>query len=551
MSDPRDNFLIGSKSATRLLLFAAAVSFPLLLGLVWVIWLLANAQWEEQKTTLRLATSSLTAAVDSEIQRHLAVAQSLANFVPLANGDRHLLYQHAVAATASLPGTWALLADLDGNQLINTLRPVEEPLPPVLNYDLVKKVADIKRPYVSDLIQGALIRRLFTAVYVPAFKEGLVTNVAIFPMDTSEISKILVRQPVPTGWVVGVIDRNGRFIARSRDEASQLGSLASEGWRAAAKKEREGVFENISMEGVPLFSAHKRTESADWSVSIGAPRAVLTSAFRESVLITVTVVMLAMFLSAAIAIAVARAIVRHTSSLLQGADAMLANKQFQPNQTGILEIDRALLAFSQGADQLLEKQKTQDLMLNELSHRMQNTLAVIQALAVTASKDCRDVHEFVRSFTSRLNGIARANSVLTSSKWRGASLSELLTQSLMPYADDYRRISLQGPDVWIPAKEALALALTFHELATNAGKYGALSRAEGTISVLWVMDENAVDLTWTERDGPSVVPPGKSGFGTRLVQLNVEQLHGTLDVNWEERGLTIKIRFPSPDDSER
>jgi len=550
MSVPRENSLVGSKSATRLFLFAAAVSFPLLLGLVWVILLLANAQWEEQKTTLRLATSSLTAAVDSEIQRHLAVAQSLANFVPLANGDRRLLYQHALAATASLPGTWALLADLDGKQVINTLRPLEEPLPPVLNYDLVRRVAESRRPYVSNLIEGALIRRLFTAVYVPAFKDGVVINVAIFPMDTSEISKILVRQPVPTGWLLGVIDGNGRFIARSRDEASQLGSLASEGWRTAAQNEREGVFENVSMEGVPLFSAHKQTEAADWSVSIGAPKGALTSAFRESVLITFTLVLLAMFVSAAVAITVARAIVRHTRSLVEGADAMLANKQFQPTQTGVLEIDRALLAFSQGADQLIERQKTQDLMLKELSHRMQNTLAVIQALAVTAAKDCDDVNDFVRSFTNRLSGIARANSVLTSTTWRGASLSELLKQALVPYADDYRRIELKGPQVWVPAKEALYLALTFHELATNAGKYGALSRAEGTVSVLWVIEEDAVDLSWSERDGPSISAPKRSGFGTRLVQLNVEQLHGTMDVIWEERGLTIKLRFPVPDASQ-
>jgi hypothetical protein len=97
MSDPQEKSSVRwSNSAMRLLLFAAAASFPLLLGLVWVILLPANAQWEEQKTTLRLPTSSLTAAVDSEIQRHLAVAQSLANFVPLANGDRRLLYQHAL-----------------------------------------------------------------------------------------------------------------------------------------------------------------------------------------------------------------------------------------------------------------------------------------------------------------------------------------------------------------------------------------------------------------------------------------------------------------------
>ena len=542
------NRLLGSTSArARLLLFAVAVSFPLLLGFIWVIALLTNAQWEEQKTALRLTTSSLTAAVDAEIQRHLAVAQSLANFVPLANGDRLLIYQHAVAATASLPGTWALLADPQGNQVINTLRPVEEQLPPVLNSDLVRKVVESKRPYISNLIEGALVRRLFTAVYVPVFKDKVVINVAIFPMDTAEISKILVRQPVPSGWVMGVIDGGGRFIARSRDEERQLGNFSSEGWRAVAKKEREGFFESNSIEGIPLFSAHKQTDTADWSVSVGAPRAVLTAAFRESVLITAGLVLLVVLLSAATAITVARAIDRHTTSLVHGAAAMLANKQFEAKQTGILEIDQAILAFSQGADQLIERQKTQDLMLHELSHRMQNTLAVIQALAVTAAKDCNDVNEFVRSFTSRLQGIARANSVLTNHAWQGASLMELLKQALVPYEDAHGRVELEGPNVWLSAQDSLGLALTFHELATNAAKYGALSRAEGRLLVQWVVEDKNVKLIWIEQDGPAVVVPTKSGFGTRLIHLNVEQqLQGKLDVVWAEHGLTIRIAFPLP-----
>jgi two-component sensor histidine kinase len=481
MGTPTANQMLGSTSArTRLLLFAVAVSFPLSLGFIWVIALLANAQWEEQKTALRLTTSSLTAAVDAEIQRHLAVAQSLANFVPLANGDRLLIYQHAVAATTSLPGTWALLADPQGNQVINTLRPVQEQLPPVLNSDLLSKVVESKFPYVSNLIEGALIRRLFTAVYVPVFKNNVLINVAIFPMDTAEISKILLRQPIPSGWVVGVIDGNGRFVARSRDEEAQLGNLSSEGWRAVAKKEREGFFESNSIEGIPLFSAHKQTEAADWSVSVGAPKAVLNAAFRESVLITASLVLLAVLVSAATAITIARAVARHTTSLVQGAAAMLANKQFEGKQTGILEIDQAILAFSQGADQLIERQKTQDLMLHELSHRMQNTMAVIQALAVMAARDCNDVSEFVRSFTSRLQGIARANNVLTSHAWQGASLMELLKQALVPYEDARGRIQLEGPNVWLPAQKSLGLTLTFHELATNAAKYGALSGAEGT-----------------------------------------------------------------------
>jgi two-component sensor histidine kinase len=281
---------------------------------------------------------------------------------------------------------------------------------------------------------------------------------------------------------MGVIDGGGRFIARSRDEERQLGNLSSEGWRVVAKKEREGFFESNSIEGIPLFSAHKQTETADWSVSVGAPKAVLTAAFRESVLITGGLVLLAVLFSAATAITVARAIDRHTTSLVHGGAAMLANKQFEAKQTGILEIDEAILAFSHGADQLIERQKTQDLMLHELSHRMQNTLAVIQALAVTAAKDCNDVNEFVRSFSSRLQGIARANSVLTSHAWQGASLMELLKQALVPYEATHGRVELEGPNVWLPAQKSLGLTLTFHELATNAAKRAGLGNLHRAIS---------------------------------------------------------------------
>ena len=178
---------------------------------------------------------------------------------------------------------------------------------------------------------------------------------------------------------------------------------------------------------------------------------------------------------------------------------------------------------------------------------MQNTLAVIQALAVTAAKDCNDVNEFVRSFTSRLQGIARANSVLTSHAWRGASLMELLKQALVPYEDAHGRIDLEGPNVWLSAQESLGLTLTFHELATNAAKYGALCRAEGKLLVQWVVEDKNVKLIWIEQDGPPVVVPTKSGFGTRLIHVNVEQqLQGKINVVWAERGLTIKIAFPLP-----
>ncbi len=162
----------------------------------------------------------------------------------------------------------------------------------------------------------------------------------------------------------------------------------------------------------------------------------------------------------------------------------------------------------------------QRLLINELNHRVKNTLASIQSIArQTLRPDETPVHVRER-LIDRLLAMSAAHDVLTRESWEGAGLEEIVLQGLAPFVDDQEpdRIAISGPALRVGASTALSLALAMHELATNAVKYGALSTPDGKVTITWELgeDDQAV-LSWTERDGPPVAPPSRKGFGTRLL----------------------------------
>ena len=162
----------------------------------------------------------------------------------------------------------------------------------------------------------------------------------------------------------------------------------------------------------------------------------------------------------------------------------------------------------------------QRLLINELNHRVKNTLASIQSIVrQTLRPDETPAHVRER-LIDRLLAMSAAHDVLTRESWEGAGLEEVVLQGLAPFVDDQDRdrIAIRGPNLRVGASTALSLALALHELATNAAKYGALSMPDGKVTIVWERgeDDHAV-LTWTERGGPPVAPPSRQGFGTRLL----------------------------------
>ena len=162
------------------------------------------------------------------------------------------------------------------------------------------------------------------------------------------------------------------------------------------------------------------------------------------------------------------------------------------------------------------------LLLGELTHRVRNTLAVIQAIARHTMRNSKSKEDFVERFEGRLSALAAAHTLLVGSDWKGADLAELARQQLAPYITDIRdRLRLQGEAILLPADLATPVGLVLHELATNATKYGSLSVATGTVSVSWATsgrnNQRRLKLIWEEGGGPRAAQPKTDGFGNALI----------------------------------
>ncbi len=201
--------------------------------------------------------------------------------------------------------------------------------------------------------------------------------------------------------------------------------------------------------------------------------------------------------------------------------------------------------FVEGSDitEQVEAQDRQRLLMDELNHRVKNTLATVQAIAQQTLRGSTTPERFTEAFESRLMALSKTHNALTDSHWSGAGLRQILWQELSPYGAE--RVTLSGPEIQLSARLALALGMVFHELATNAAKYGALSEA-GQLRVAWsVEDTEILFLEWRETGGPSPKPPSRRGFGSRLIERSITgELQGTVALDYDPAGLICRFTVP-------
>ncbi|TWI50930.1 PAS domain S-box-containing protein [Pseudomonas duriflava] len=199
----------------------------------------------------------------------------------------------------------------------------------------------------------------------------------------------------------------------------------------------------------------------------------------------------------------------------------------------------------------------QSLLINELNHRVKNTLMTVQSIATYSLRNASPDRSYRETFNARLMALSRTHDLLTHSQWEGACLKDILEQEFAPYrmtldGSDSGRIVLEGEDFELEPREVLTLALVFHEMMTNAAKYGALSVAHGCLTVRWrvALDETAkgsryLDLRWLERGGPIVQPPERQGFGTRLIERSIiRELKGQVRNTFAPEGVESHLLIP-------
>jgi PAS domain S-box-containing protein len=196
-------------------------------------------------------------------------------------------------------------------------------------------------------------------------------------------------------------------------------------------------------------------------------------------------------------------------------------------------------------------EQRQKLLMDELNHRVKNTLATVQSLASQTARGAHTPAAFRERFEGRLIALSKAHDQLTVHHWESADLRALLSGSLAPYAAaGPERVVLRGEDVVLRPRAVLTLAMAVHELTTNAAKYGALSAPSGRIEIQWqpIRADNSrpvLRIDWLERGGPPVADPGQRGFGSKLIEGSIAaELGGTARLTFEPEGLHCQIAVP-------
>jgi PAS domain S-box-containing protein len=196
-----------------------------------------------------------------------------------------------------------------------------------------------------------------------------------------------------------------------------------------------------------------------------------------------------------------------------------------------------------------EAEARQGTLIDELNHRVKNTLAIVQSLALQTGRHAASIADFTQAFESRLLALSKGHDLLTRRHWQGAALVTLMGDVVAPFAGENVHAKIDGPPVELSPRAALSLTMAVSELVTNAAKYGALSVAGGVLSVSWqtamVDGEETLELAWRESQGPAVAPPSQRGFGTRLLERCIERdLGGKVTLEFAPSGLCCEIAVP-------
>jgi PAS domain S-box-containing protein len=206
---------------------------------------------------------------------------------------------------------------------------------------------------------------------------------------------------------------------------------------------------------------------------------------------------------------------------------------------------RLFLCIAQDESERKAHEEQVHLLMQEINHRAKNMLSLVQAIAHQTAT--RDPEEFIERFSERIQALSANQDLLVRNEWRGIEIEDMTRAQLSHFADLIgSRIVMKGPKLRLKTTGAQAVGLALHELATNAGKYGALSTDRGRVDICWGTEGDILTMSWTEREGPPVFPLKRRGFGTIVMEAMTERsVDGTVDLDYSPSGVTWRLTCPA------
>jgi len=488
----------------RLALLVAGTAIPLIFFATWLVYSHHVERRDSAFDRVLETARAIRLELDSEVHSFVSALQVLALSQSLQRGDFEGFRRDVQAFLSQYPGGPNVsLADGNGQQILNMRVAAGQPIPPRANREPLDEVFRTGRPAFSKLFIGSVSHEPIVTVNVPVFRNGEVVYDISSNPPLATFQNMIERQRPSADWTIAVFDQTGTNFARVPNPEQTVGRSASPTLLAELFKHPEATLISTSLEGVELIAGYSRSPLSGWTVAVGIPTAAITAPLWRIVAPTVAIGSLLLVIGLAFAIRMA-ARIAHAEAL-----------------HGVL--------------------------VNELNHRVKNTLAIVQSMAAQSFRNSADPAEARRKFEGRLVALGQAHNVLSDEKWHSAQLREIVEGVFAPYTTgDAKRFVVSGPDLRIAPRAALLLSMVLHELATNAIKYGALVQPDGKVTVEWsAVGDRRLRLQWREINGPPVKLPQHKGFGSTLIQdVFPRQLGGSSHLEFTSDGLVCTLECP-------
>ncbi|MGN6572833.1 MAG: sensor histidine kinase [Pseudolabrys sp.] len=465
-------------------------------------------------------------AVELRVENIVNDVEVLALSPALQSGDLAQFYRHAVAMRDLRDAFGVVLSDRQGQQIVNTRLPFGTALPHRSALEAQDRVFASGKPQISDLIYTTTERQPIISIEVPVRIGGEIRYVLALGLSPNYLSALMDAY-VPADYVGSISDRKGILIARRPLQTGRdlVGKPTIPEVLAHIGEDSAFWIEATSRTGVPTYTSLLRSEQAGWTINLALPRDVIDGPIQRTVFVFAVIAALVLLVSLLFAHLISRRFLASLTGLEQHVMQVGSTRMIDPTPGPVAEVNRMETVLARvGNDiaaaetDLRHAMMRQQILLDEVNHRVKNTLATVQSIARLSMPSAGSVKEYVDAFEHRLIALSAAYNLLTENDWRGADLKALIERTLAPFAGGHR-IAMDGPAIDMSPKLTLALAAAIQELSTNAAKYGSLSVPDGTLSVRWSRGaDGRIALDWIERGGPPVAKPSRRGFGSRLIQ---------------------------------
>ncbi len=535
--------------STYLITAMLAIVAPFCLFLWFLAMQLQTSEAEAvDRRTLR-AAQSISRAIEPVIDSMVTTVNLLSSTEELAKGDFETFHRRSQFALRNT-GQFVILVDNDTNQLLNTRVDYGTSLGKISDTIGFERAIQVGQPVATDFFIGRTSGKwVFNVVKPLEFSSQSSARVLLTTMNIENVAAAVSDLQLQDGWKAIIVDGSNNALEANGSLAEIKPSTeVLPGGMAAADLSQLPSINHIDTTEAQVL-AHSRIRGTNWKAVVWGPLASAQASILKTwqMLIIGTVVLLSVCML--VVFAASKLLQRDVRRITRMAEELGAGRIVSPATTRISELDFIARALSNASYDRSNREEQLTIVMRELAHRTKNLISIVLAMVRQSAKNVSTPKELVAVTGNRIAGLGQSIDLLTSADWKTVSMTSLIESQLSKFGTIGTNILTSGPDFHLGSDAVQNLGMAFHELATNASKYGALKTETGRIEISWQIlpaeSGDQLQIIWRESGGPQVSPPEKTSFGTEILERHLSaSTNGQTTIDYHEDGVVWTLTAP-------